>query len=596
MDSCGEYQTTYWLDIEYLYCVTCFEGAQHGASFRRSCGTLYFKQSFEIEVLLEMLQPVIDDIYCNYKDSPILIGGDFNARIGTLSDFDQIAIFNSGLFSKRRTCDIFVNKRGLELNDFMSLNGFIVLNGRSRSDAEGVYTFVGGNGSSVIDLAWIDVAHAEVVYDFIVHSSVIDSDHFPIEVIFKPINQLKSRDRSAGPIPEDRCINRLCWDSNKINDYVNILNGPEFAPPDSDLSSDEQNRILIDSITKVANLSGMIKRTNLNFKSRYKKPWFDKQLIKLQKETKQKAKEWKKSGFSADGRLSLCASKAKYKNLLTKKRVGYEQSIQERFASVRDARSFWSPVEICRRKGGFEFRENPITIEEWEGFYACIYPERVNTDVRYFSKTVPELDGEILIQEVIAALNKSKPGRAPEAWSQSIITLIHKKGLRNDPLNYRGIALCNYILKIFTLILAKRLSEWSEKNSLLPETQNGFRSGRSCVDNVFTLQSALHLRLRMSKTSAIANEFSNPVEVTEGVLQGETLSPILFILFIADFERKLRDAGNEGLNINGCVDLLVSLFADDAVVLANTSVRMSPHWAKRQLSMQSQNLTRLLGR
>lgn len=57
-------------------------------------------------------------------------------------------------------------------------------------------------------------------------------------------------------------------------------------------------------------------------------------------------------------------------------------------------------------------------------------------------------------------------------------------------------------------------------------------------------------------------------------MQGETLRPILFILFIADFDRKLRDAGNEGLNINGRVDLLVSLFADDAVVLTNTAVRM----------------------
>lgn len=169
-----------------------------------------------------------------------------------------------------------------------------------------------------------------------------------------------------------------------------------IAYVDSDLSSDEQSRILIDSITRVANLLGMVKITNLNFKSRCRKPWFDKQLINLQKETKQKAKEWKKSGFSAGGRLSLCASKAKYKTLLTKKRVDYEQSIHEKFASVRDARSFWSAVKICKRKGGFEYRVNPITIEEWEGFYACIYPERVNTDVRFFSKTVPELDGEIM--------------------------------------------------------------------------------------------------------------------------------------------------------------------------------------------------------
>lgn len=63
------------------------------------------------------------------------------------------------------------------------------------------------------------------------------------------------------------------------------------------------------------------------------------------------------------------------------------------------------------------------------------------------------------------------------------------------------------------------------------------------------------------------NEFSNLIEVMEGVLQGESL---LFTLFIADFEKKLREARNEGININGCVSLLLSLHADDAVAVINS--------------------------
>lgn len=82
--------------------------------------------------------------------------------------------------------------------------------------------------------------------------------------------------------------------------------------------------------------------------------------------------------------------------------------------------------------------------------------------------------------------------------------LIHKKGEKTDPLNYRGITLCNTIAKIFTQILVTRLSDWAKGNSLLPETQNGFRSGRNCTDNVHTLQSALHFCFKSNKASAYA--------------------------------------------------------------------------------------------
>ena len=62
--------------------------------------------------------------------------------------------------------------------------------------------------------------------------------------------------------------------------------------------------------------------------------------------------------------------------------------------------------------------------------------------------------------------------------------------------------------------------------------------------------------------------------MTEGVLQGESLSPLIFILFLSDFEKFLRSANLEGININGLIDLLLLLYADDAVALANTPVLM----------------------
>ena len=46
------------------------------------------------------------------------------------------------------------------------------------------------------------------------------------------------------------------------------------------------------------------------------------------------------------------------------------------------------------------------------------------------------------------------------------------------------------------------------------------------------------------------------------MLQGEILSPLLFVLFISDFENFLRRENLESVNINGLIDLLLLLYAE----------------------------------
>ncbi len=56
------------------------------------------------------------------------------------------------------------------------------------------------------------------------------------------------------------------------------------------------------------------------------------------------------------------------------------------------------------------------------------------------------------------------------------------------PENYRGISLTNTIYKIFTGIINKRLYEGAETNHKIDESQSGFRTGYSAIDNIFCLQ------------------------------------------------------------------------------------------------------------
>ncbi|UYV83492.1 hypothetical protein LAZ67_23001182 [Cordylochernes scorpioides] len=87
----------------------------------------------------------------------------------------------------------------------------------------------------------------------------------------------------------------------------------------------------------------------------------------------------------------------------------------------------------------------------------------------------------------------------PEIWTNSIIHPIFKNGDRNNPSNYRGIALCSNMSKLFTSILRNRLNNWIEKRQYIGEKQAEFRKNRSCLDHIFTLNTLIQLSLRKKR-------------------------------------------------------------------------------------------------
>jgi sorting nexin-29 len=76
-----------------------------------------------------------------------------------------------------------------------------------------------------------------------------------------------------------------------------------------------------------------------------------------------------------------------------------------------------------------------------------------------------------------------------EEWRQARVKSLFKKGKRDDCSNYRGISLLNSGYKIYAKIITQHLKTISE--AILLEEQNGFRRGRSCIDNVFTLKQTI---------------------------------------------------------------------------------------------------------
>ena len=121
-------------------------------------------------------------------------------------------------------------------------------------------------------------------------------------------------------------------------------------------------------------------------------------------------------------------------------------------------------------------------------------PDGISSDLLKYTSTA-------IIPYLVKLFNEVfTNGIVPDLWGESIIVPIHKKGSRSrsDPNNYRGISLINSISKVFMHVLNKRLYLWCEKNSVIDESQAGFRRSYSTIDHIFTLVSVV--KKYLSKT------------------------------------------------------------------------------------------------
>lgn len=72
------------------------------------------------------------------------------------------------------------------------------------------------------------------------------------------------------------------------------------------------------------------------------------------------------------------------------------------------------------------------------------------------------------------------------------------------------------------------------------------------------------------RNSHQTGENTAPIPVTEGLMQGEVLSPLLFSLYLFDIEANLREKGLTGVRILKDLELHLLMFADDTVIISST--------------------------
>ena len=181
-------------------------------------------------------------------------------------------------------------------------------------------------------------------------------------------------------------------------------------------------------------------------------------------------------------------------------------------------------------------------------------------------------------------------GHTPKQWKESSTILLHKKGSELHLNNYRPIALANTLYKLWTSIVHECLSIYAENNNILSSQQEGFRQNRNthrqlqmlqhifsdakiCEQDLYLLyidfsaafntidhdkllcimrdlgftQDAIQVvqNLYTDATTKIRLPYveTDAIRIDRGTIQGDTLSPFLFIIFLEPLLRWLQSGG-----------------------------------------------------
>ena len=579
---------------------------------------------------------LLDNYADFYSDYPIFIAGDFNARVGNLDNHSS-SVYNSYLSDVKCSRDSCVNAKGKRLISMCNDNQLMILNGRTSSDCDGDYTFVETIGVSVIDYAIANSLAIELARDLKV-CSITSSAHCALQLSIDAGNNvdLKNTSQSSKIVIREKSLadfqKRL---QNKVTLFDFHISYDDFK---SCLFQSAKECRMIHTPGKQFNQKPWydeqcyeLKKTLQNSLKVAKMNKWKEADRSTYIETKKKYHSFIKAKSKSHwlkyiDRLNMARNSGEFWSVvktLNRKAIPSNPIEEETWIQ------FYERVMPIKTSCKLQFFDvlRPLdcdfTIEELNGAlkhaknHKAAGPDGIPNEVLK-NLTPPSK------QCLLAIFNEQwRKEIVPADWHESITAMIHKKGSGEDPVNYRPISLLNCPLKIFTQMLQTRLYEWAENANVLPQSQAGFRKSRSCHENIFVLKAAVDVRLRKKGRKLFAffidfsrafpsiphsklweklfsigvsakyirwlkilyenskmrirlqgNSLSSEIAITEGVLQGEVLSPLLFNLYISEVQTVLENSGGIGANIDTSSQIHMLAYADDMVVLSESAYGM----------------------
>ena len=208
-------------------------------------------------------------------------------------------------------------------------------------------------------------------------------------------------------------------------------------------------------------------------------------------------------------------------------------------------------------------------------------------------------------------------GIFPKQWNHSLIKTLFKGGNKDDPNDYRGISLNSTIGKVFCSILHNRLLTCCEENKILKDEQAAFRKDYRTTDHIYLLKHIVKKYISENRklytcfidftkafdsvwrkgllskmkqigiTGKIYNiieyiysnttysiihnkNITKPCDSQVGIKQGDTLSTLLFNIYLNDIPQYLNKQSTDPIQINDS-KMNTMMFADDLLLLSTSA-------------------------
>ena len=274
----------------------------------------YYPPLIDYNPFLIELDIILNSVQTNYPSPPIILGGDFNAHVGSLNN--NLNYLNLGSFSKNRdSLKNTTDNRGEKLVEMLVSHEVTLVNYLITPRITLTFTYMCKTASSltvpsgsVIDLIWCTPLDFDIFKDFYVLNLATNSDHLPVALALSTFH----------PSEITKSYSILLWDDSKKNMYNAIMEQKsEVGNLQGSVSALNLN--LTNTITAAATQSGMLKTFSTNRRNQIK-PWFDKDCKKMKSLVENELILCKATNFASPNLLSYTNMKRQFKNLTKAKK------------------------------------------------------------------------------------------------------------------------------------------------------------------------------------------------------------------------------------------------------------------------------------